>query len=267
MSAKSSGDCILLKSNRGGDLLYSDGYTYHLNKKVSEKYFWRCANYHASRCGVTFTTIYLDGKHSVIAQSHDHLHSPDSDKRIALELRRKIKETAVTSMETPVQIIQQCSQYIPSSRTPHVPSDNALRCLIKRTRNKDIPSLPRTINDIVIPDEFCKVDSEQFLIAHYTYDGECVIIFSTMENIKLLVTSPYWLMDGTFKTCPLPFCQIYSVHGLVGSGQSTSKVVPLIFALLSSKTKKCYNAFIELLKRFAMNHLSVELNPSIIYHN
>lgn len=40
---------------------------------------------------------------------------------------------------------------------------------------------------------------------------------------------------GTFKACPQLFVELYTIIGDVGSTEDTTKVVPLIFGLLSDK--------------------------------
>lgn len=71
-------------------------------------------------------------------------------------------------------------------------------------------------------------------------------------------------MDGTFSCCPLPFCHIYSVHAMVGTQEGTNKIVPLVYGLLSHKTMRCYEIFLEILCRFAQNTLKINLAPQII---
>lgn len=44
-----------------------------------------------------------------------------------------------------------------------------------------------------------------------------------------------WLLDGTFKTCPLLFHQLFTIHGV-----KEKKSIPLVFALLSHKTQSIY---------------------------
>ena len=49
-------------------------------------------------------------------------------------------------------------------------------------------------------------------------------------------------MDGTFKTTPDHFQQLYSIHGtrLEGPDQKPGKAVPLLFLLLPDKTEGTY---------------------------
>lgn len=45
-------------------------------------------------------------------------------------------------------------------------------------------------------------------------------------------------MDGTFKTVPNIFLQMYTIHAPVGG--INSRILPLVYILMSSKNQKCY---------------------------
>lgn len=50
-------------------------------------------------------------------------------------------------------------------------------------------------------------------------------------------------MDGTFSASPLIFPQLYTIHGKVAQG----KVVPLVYALLRSKSRLAYKDLLHIL--------------------
>ena len=45
-------------------------------------------------------------------------------------------------------------------------------------------------------------------------------------------------MDGTFKTVPLLFQQMYTIHAPVGG--ENARVLPLVYALMMGKSEECY---------------------------
>jgi hypothetical protein len=65
-------------------------------------------------------------------------------------------------------------------------------------------------------------------------------------------------MDGTFSTCPTPFMQMFSIHGLYHN-----TVIPLCYALLSDKLATTYYSVFNRL-RDAASSLGYVLNPSYI---
>ena len=55
-----------------------------------------------------------------------------------------------------------------------------------------------------------------FLIKDSTIGHDKILIFTTVANINYLNQSFIWIMDGTFKTVPIIFKQLYTIHGCVG---------------------------------------------------
>ena len=45
-------------------------------------------------------------------------------------------------------------------------------------------------------------------------------------------------MDGTFKTVPLLFQQMYTIHAPVGGENAC--VLPLVYVLMTGKSEECY---------------------------
>ena len=79
-------------------------------------------------------------------------------------------------------------------------------------------------------------------------------IFSTSTNLDLLNRSRLWFADGTFKTVPQIFYQLYTIHAF-----SNGRVFPCVYALLSDKKEETYNTFFLQIKI-----LKIGLNPSHI---
>lgn len=67
-----------------------------------------------------------------------------------------------------------------------------------------------------------------------------ILVFSTVSNIQKLSQSIFWIIDGTFKTVPTIFTQLYTIHAQVGYGDN-SRVLPLVYVLMTSKREQCYS--------------------------
>jgi hypothetical protein len=63
------------------------------------------------------------------------------------------------------------------------------------------------------------LDGSNFLIRNLTMGSNRILIFTTITNIIQLKQSILWLMDGTFKTVPNLFKQLYTIHGNVGGSE------------------------------------------------
>lgn len=217
------------------------------------------------KCDVWLKTIKREGRHYVANKTiNTHNHIPDTELVRVRKLHTKLKHRARCSMDTAIQIIQQCNQDIPSTSAPYMPSKCAMRTMINRTRNRELPKIPRNLEDLQIPMDYETIERKQFLIGHYNFDGEVVIIFSTEQNLRLLNQTDFWVMDGTFRCCPVLFYQMYTIHGRVGSKAGVHAILPLVYGFMNKKTENCYFIFLEILKRYVLNKFLIELKPQVI---
>ncbi len=86
-------------------------------------------------------------------------------------------------------------------------------------------------------------DESFVLFDGVTDEGSRMIIFTTARNLQILAEHPGWLADGTFYVAPRLFQQSYSIHAVIDG-----KCLPLVFALLSTKTQKTYEFFLNIIK-------------------
>lgn len=72
-----------------------------------------------------------------------------------------------------------------------------------------------------------------------------IVAFSTQTNLKYLTECDVLYVDGTFKSCPKPFYQLFIIHGA-----KNANYTPLVFFLLTGKTTEIYkNAFSNLINK------------------
>ena len=84
-----------------------------------------------------------------------------------------------------------------------------------------------------------------------------IVIFSTDENIRRLSTKFHWCADDTFKSVPKIYTQTFTIRGFEGD-----KLIPLVYYLLSSKTRAIYSQVFRSLKDKA-DSLDVLLMPTL----
>ncbi|XP_078516122.1 uncharacterized protein LOC144781255 [Lissotriton helveticus] len=230
-----------ITSSRGNRLLKHTGYIYCKERNSEPRGHWKCVQYYSKQCRGRAVTL-----GDSVLRTTDHNHSASAT---AIEVRESIngmKEIAGNSNDPCAAILREVSQTIPEHVASSMPAIPNLRRIIQRKKQATNPTriTPRTFSDITIPRELSlTVANEPFIL----YDNENalkrVLIFSTPRNLSRLENSDVWMMDGTFKSTPTPFTQIYTIHGYVNT-----TVVPLVYSLLPDKQSSTYTEFLSVLK-------------------
>ena len=110
--------------------------------------------------------------------------------------------------------------------------------------------LPTTAEDILnMADKYRNLDTgERFLVSaeQLTNDGGVALVYMSDFGRRTLSKSTDWFMDGTFKTVPEQFSQLYMVFG---SGGESSRIYPSAYMLLPNKRSVTYTHALEILMR------------------
>ena len=80
----------------------------------------------------------------------------------------------------------------------------------------------------------------EFIKGDIWVDHKRHILLASDYQLRLLITSVHWFVDGTFKLVKAPFTQLWSIHAFVKHGLVV-KQVPLMFCLMSSRRKIDYD--------------------------
>ena len=126
-----------------------------------------------------------------------------------------------------------------------LPKLDNLKRTIQRQREKDnaAPAQPTSLEELVIPLEYTKTGKgDIFLLYDSGPHLHRILIFGTHHNIEMLAASQVWLADGTFKTAPALFGQVFVIHGLRGGPEliEDGHLLPSLFVLLPNKTQDTY---------------------------
>ena len=124
-----------------------------------------------------------------------------------------------------------------------------MRDAITRTRNKQNNFVPNFTEDIPVE---LRQDLRGEMFFRYDSginDESRIIIFATKYKEGFICKTNTWLIDGTFKTAPLGFYQILTIHGYF-----LGRSYPLIYIFLKNKTEMIYTkAFIKIFEMFNSN--------------
>ncbi|XP_022160472.1 uncharacterized protein LOC111026661 [Myzus persicae] len=191
----------------------------------------------------------------------DHEHAPDAAGLESKKVIERIKK-ASDSNQTTRNIISEAFSQSSMPIAARLPSTVALSRTIQRSRNRNNvpPPNPVTVDSLVIPSEYTLTLSNLPFLLYDSKNNENwdinnrILIFTTNENLNILNDSEIWFADGTFKSVPNIFNQLYTIHGNIDC-----TVYPLIYILMCSKNENSYS---EVLNQ--INILKPNLQPNAI---
>jgi hypothetical protein len=107
------------------------------------------------------------------------------------------------------------------------------------------PSIPSLREGFEIPEKYTNLDNgEQFLqFDSGSDDNKRILIFGSDTALTDLTYAKNWAGDGTFKSSPTIFYQLYIIHV-----QHNEISVPRLFCLLPDKTEETYTRLFEAIK-------------------
>lgn len=234
MDSNNSIPATYLSSVKGNRMLIYNNFLYYKDKLVNNKMFFKCSEYSKLSCPARCQVV----EDHIIKYTGEHNHLPNTSKINARKALQALKDRAITTSVSTQQIIGEIASVVNESTASQLPSIPCLTRTVQRCRqtNNALGPIPMQAIDIVIP-EFLKVtlSNHQFLNHDNIFLGRRILIFATEQNIRLLMRSPHWFCDGTFKVCPPQFSQFYTIHGVFNQS-----ILPLIYAFLPGKMQCDY---------------------------
>ncbi|KAK3931052.1 Thyrotropin receptor [Frankliniella fusca] len=235
----------LLRSNKGTNLLVLNGFTSseHSRRKNGRKIYWRC-----SECGscnarvhtnIDFGDLQLlqDGTDKHLGHIEDH--KGVETRRVMQGVKRKAEEHP---NEAPTRLIRQAVAAINDPEVlARLPARNSVRRVVNQHQNLGRPRNPQELQDIILDSPY--TTTKRGTVNNPDSgpgDPDRVIVFAAEASLRVLFASEIVFFDGTFKTVPNQFSQLYTVHGLVTDVASRRYVFPLVFCLCVRKNEATY---------------------------
>ena len=104
-------------------------------------------------------------------------------------------------------------------------------------------------SDLVLPEEFTTLPGgENILLFDSGNNNQRILIFGTNQTLDILQRSDHWYCDGTFKSSPALFDQLFIIHG-----QFRESILPLVFVLMPNRTHSSYTRVLAALKNLRPN--------------
>ena len=232
-----------VKSEKGKPMLLVDGHLFVKDKKIRDKTYWKCHKF-SSYCKCRAITVNED-----VTISKEHNHSADPADIEVRKFMEKVKDDAKHTRDSPHYIISTAASNLSEYGAQGLPTVNSIKRSIRKVRAKENCGLstPSHRMDIVFSIEYMKTfKNDDFLLFDSGMEEERILIFSTYANLDVLTSCQHLFCDGTFKTVPTLFEQLYTIHGL-----KNGFCIPLIFALLPNKKEETYVSFLRSVKELA----------------
>ena len=247
--------------NRFSDnLIDKNNFTYICWRKPSPDITdWKCSQFR-EHCKATAQTQFIDGKHynKRIPEADRHSCTVNLDRMEAKSTLEDVMKNAVANKTVKPRILfGDLTAKLANNNVALTPatSVDTFRKAVYRKRKMEggVNNIPTTFA------ELCEQFSEEYTI---TAAGDTFLIYSgniegvpasemTKEQVvndslmliymsavgrEILRSKYIWFSDGTFKTCPKPFTQVYTIFGKRKGFPS----LPAAYALLPNKEEKTY---------------------------
>ncbi|CAF4412360.1 unnamed protein product, partial [Rotaria sp. Silwood2] len=235
-------------------------------KNRDDVYYWICErkSQKETKCIARATTIRTGDQHKIHKfDAQQHNHAPEASKPEVLKACIQMKELGQISNDQPARIINDVIATTSREIQPCLPRKDAVRQQIKRARRVCDEELePKTLDDFKLPDAYSITLNGTHFAKNITEGTERILLFTTAENLKWLQEAKFWIMDGTFKTVPTLFRQLHSIHAPAARNVNF-RIVPLVYALMTMKSKELYEKLFQELNEMAEEH-ELELKPDFI---
>ena len=150
-----------------------------------------------------------------------HTDDPDPEEVEALRYVARVKAAAAENWDRPPSEILRIVHDADEAVQARLPTLENLKKTIQREGKKVLPPNPTHIDDLMeIPDILQRTATgDNFLLCDSRDDEDYeleyrIIIFGTRNNLKLLLNSDIWFVDGTFQVVPSIFFPIIYHYGI-----------------------------------------------------
>lgn len=236
----------LLSTRTGGTAILIDSYKFLKDKERGETFYWKCSN---KSCKSRCTT---DSSLQMKARPSDHNH-PTPCVNID-RVRQDVKKRSLQSMNEPAGKIV-CEEAIKHDELTYKEVTH-LKNSVYRCRLKQRPPLPKTRQEAM--EAISNICNETLDIMKTDHDNEIIMITSS-SSLTFLCSCDHVLSDGTFKTCPKLFYQLYTFHGY-----ESGTYVSCVYFLLPNKSAKTYGKMMKMLVETVTEKEQV-LSPSFFH--
>uniref|UniRef100_A0AAV2J7G9 MULE transposase domain-containing protein n=1 Tax=Knipowitschia caucasica TaxID=637954 RepID=A0AAV2J7G9_KNICA len=233
----------LIHGDRGGHILAINGHRYHRHRATGEAIHWRCWR-KTCRARVRTNIFNPEDPAIHIIFWEDHGHGPVDHMIERATFREKMRSSIDDQPTTPVRrvydaAVSSVSRQGGGDRPPRIDAFSSFRTILNRARSKRMPEIPRGVEEVEIQGPWAETWQQEEYLLHKDNDWE-IAIFATKENLRALSQCRKIYMDGTFKSCPGPYSQIFTILG-----QYRGWVIPLVTCMMGHRQVGHYRAVLK----------------------
>lgn len=234
-----------LSNQKGKSTLVYNNFQFNKNRKnKDDSTLWRCINRMVCTASVT-----LDRTRKTVLRESPHTCEIDV---ISLNIKKAKEDLKKEVCENLGPIQKICETTLDKLRNENpndqdvIPTFRSLKNSLYRARknylNINLLSHDNT-ETIQIPQALAK----DFVICD---DGSTdkIIVFATNTSKKIIKRPGSYYADGTFKSAPKPFYQMFVLHVDMESDENVTNIIPVIYALLPNKKEETYVRLLTLIK-------------------
>ena len=247
-----------ISSNKKSKVLVdANRHEYLKDKTIADKTYWICRKKRQNFCSAKIVTqTERDPAIEIIVKvSGEHNHSSELLQKRVIETEKKFVENAAINPSIPCRtVLGEITNKLQNDSVAAgsaMSNSDSIKQRIYRARKehlKEMP-LPKTVDDLLnIDKKYRTLDSgETFLrYAEKFGDDGVILLFMSEFGKNTLQNTENWACDGTFKSVPDQFSQLYVIFGDFVFSQK-SYTFPCCYMLLPAKNFDCYQKALHLL--------------------
>ena len=218
----------LTETSKGKPAILFENFLYRLKKETAKTKIWQCVKKDCT--GKLTTNLETD---EILHGSTDHNHDADIEKTQVQLLRQACKRKAEDDLtERPRKIL---ITEAGKTETDYVSqqSINKVRKAMWRQRRKTHPALPKTRQEALAA--LSGIQPKRSTTVIDTDEEHELAWMYSSTSVEYIKDVQFLFGDGTFKSSPKQFYQIYTIFGY-----KDKHYIPIVFFLLPGKSKAVY---------------------------
>lgn len=235
----------ILYSKKNKKIIVIDANVFLQKRKSRDLIEWRCQNRPCLAIATTpleFDSLTIPN----LKKSHSDFCCGNLDAIEIIRVDNMIKSQAINSNDSPQWILELSLRGQDASIVVNSGSSSAIKKRIWRARSNKYNPVPTNISNIDLSEnqKFTILGENfyQYGPGLYDYMDDNIMIFFDQLSINNLCDNHIWAVDGTFKTSPNMFYQLFTISYI-----RSDHFFPCIYVLLNNKTKTTYDRMWEII--------------------